>query len=243
MSDKAKKCPKCNEGVPEYMLTYGDMVTLLLCFFVLLYSPPIEEGSRIKLILAAFSGLGIQTGGNTLQAGKLAELGNNIMSLPSMESARSMDNSRKRAISTFQPEIKTKKIRIKEDERGLVISLAADSFFKPATADIDIEEARATLQKAALLLTSEDLTDKIFRVEGHTDSTPTGQDSPWPSNWELSTARSTNVLHYLVDFGVNEDQFQVAGFADTMPLASEETEEGKAYNRRVDIIILTDGHL
>ena len=105
MADRAKKCLKREEGVPEYMLTYGDMVTLLLCFFVLLYSPPVEEGSRIKLILAAFSGLGIQTGGNTLQAGKLAELGNNIMSLPSMENARAMDNSRKRAISTFQPEI------------------------------------------------------------------------------------------------------------------------------------------
>jgi len=242
-SGKAKKCPACEQKVAEYMLTYGDMVTLLLCFFVLLYSPPIEEGSRIKLILAAFSGLGVQTGGNTLQAGKLAELGNNIMSLPSMESARSMDNSRKRAISTFQPEIKTKKIRIKEDERGLVISLAADSFFKPGTADIDIEQARETLQKAASLLNSKDLTNKIFRVEGHTDATPIGPDSPWPSNWELSTARSTNVLHYLVDFGVNEKQFQVAGFADTMPLASEETEEGRAYNRRVDIIILTEGHL
>ena len=96
---------------------------------------------------------------------------------------------------------------------------------------------------SALLLNSPVLSDKIFRIEGHTDSTPTDPDSPWPSNWELSTARSTNVLHYLVDFGVNEDQFQVAGFADTSPLASEETEEGRAYNRRVDIIILTDGHL
>jgi chemotaxis protein MotB len=243
MAGKAKKCPKSDGGVPEYMLTYGDMVTLLLCFFVLLYNPPIDEGSKIKLILAAFSGLGIQTGGNTLQEGKLAELGNNIMALPSMDSGRAMSTARKRAISAFQPEVKTKKIRIKEDERGLVISLAADSFFKPGTADIDIEQARATLQKAALLLNSEELTEKKFRVEGHTDSMPTGQDSPWPSNWELSTARSTNVLHYLVDFGVNENQFQVAGFADTVPLASEETEEGKAYNRRVDIIILTDGHL
>ena len=243
MGGKAKKCPKCEQKVPEYMLTYGDMVTLLLCFFVLLYNPPIDEGSKIKLILAAFSGLGVQTGGNTLQSGKLAELGNNVMALPSMDNGRAMSTARKRAISTFQPEIKTKKMRIKEDERGLVISLAADSFFKPGTADIDIEQARVTLQKAALLLNSDDLTDKIFRVEGHTDATPTGPDSPWPSNWELSTARSTNVLHYLVDFGVNEDQFQVAGFADTMPLASEETEEGRAYNRRVDIIILTEGHL
>ncbi len=243
MAGKQKKCPRCEQVVAEYMLTYGDMVTLLLCFFVLLYSPPIEEGSRIKLILAAFSGLGIQTGGNTLQAGKLAELGNNVMSLPSMENARALATARKRAISSFQPELKTKKIRIKEDERGLVISLAADSFFEAGTADINIEQARDTLQKAALLLSYDDLSDKIFRIEGHTDSTPTDPDSPWPSNWELSTARSTNVLHYLVDFGVNEDQFQVAGFADTVPLASEDTKEGRAYNRRVDIIILTDGHL
>jgi len=243
MAGKAKKCPRCEQKVAEYMLTYGDMVTLLLTFFVLLYSPPIEEGAKIKLILAAFSGLGVQSGGNTLEAGRLAELGNNIMALPSMENGRAMSTARKRAISVFKPELNTKKIRIKEDERGLVISLAADSFFKPGTADIDIEQARATLQKAALLLSSKDLEDKIFRIEGHTDSTPVASDSPWPSNWELSTARSTNVLHYLIDFGVNEDQFQVAGFADTVPLASEETEEGRAYNRRVDIIILTEGHL
>ncbi|MCF6335429.1 MAG: flagellar motor protein MotB [Spirochaetales bacterium] len=243
MAGKAKKCPKCEQIVPEYMLTYGDMVTLLLTFFVLLYSPPIEEGARIKLILAAFNGLGIQSGGNTLEVGKLAELGNNVMSLPSMDSGRALAAARKRAISIFKPEINTKKVRIKEDERGLIISLAADSFFDAGSADIDIEEARATLQKVSLLLSSSELSENIFRIEGHTDSSPTGPDSPWPSNWELSTARSTNVLHYLVDFGVNEDQFQVAGFADTVPLASEETEEGKSYNRRVDIIILTDGHL
>ena len=62
------------------------------------------------------------------------------------------------------------------------------------------------------------------------------------SNWELSTARATNVLHYLADFGVNEGQFSVAGYADTRPKVSNDTAEGRAYNRRVDIIILDDGH-
>ncbi len=65
----------------------------------------------------------------------------------------------------------------------------------------------------------------------------------FPTNWELSTARSTNVLHYLVDFGADEGRFQVSGFADTVPLASNDTEEGRAYNRRVDIVILNEGHL
>ncbi len=238
---KCKKCEECT--VPEYMLTYGDMVTLLLTFFVLLYNPQTIEESRLQLILAAFSGLGMQSGGNTLQVGKLAELGNTIMALPSLEYGRAMDKSRKKAISLFQPEINTKKVRVTEDERGLIISLAADSFFRRGSAEIDMEKARSTLQKAADLLKSTALAQRTFKIEGHTDSIPTDPDSLFPTNWELSTARATNVLHYLVDFGVDETRFQVAGFADTRPLASNDTEEGRAYNRRVDIVILTEGHL
>ncbi len=238
---KCKKCEECT--VPEYMLTYGDMVTLLLTFFVLLYNPQTIEESRMQLILAAFSGLGMQSGGNTLQVGKLAELGNTVMALPSLEYGRAMDKSRKKAISLFQPEINTKKVRITEDERGLIISLAADSFFRKGSAEIDMEKARSTLQKVSSLLKSPAMKGRIFRIEGHTDSVPTDPGGEYPTNWELSTARATNVLHYLVDFGVNEKQFQVAGFADTRPLASNDTEEGRAYNRRVDIVILTEGHL
>jgi chemotaxis protein MotB len=236
---KKKKCPP--RGAPAWMTTYGDMVTLLLTFFVLLYNTATPEEAKMKLILAAFSGLGMYSGGQTLQAGPLAELGNTIETLPSMNSGRALDQARKNAISQFQPELKTKKVRIKEDERGLIITLAADSFFDPASAKVKIEESRETLQKLSMLLKS--MEGRKFRIEGHTDSSPTDPNGPWITNWELSTARSTNVLHYLVDFGVDEEQFQVAGFADTVPLASEETEEGRAYNRRVDIIILSDGHL
>lgn len=236
---KKKKCPPA--GSPAWMTTYGDMVTLLLTFFVLLYNTATPEDAKMKLILAAFSGLGMYTGGQTLQAGPLAELGNTIMTLPSMNSGRALDQARKNAISQFQPELKTKKVRIKEDERGLIITLAADSFFEPASARVMLEESRETLQKLSMLLKS--MEGRKFRIEGHTDDLVTDSDGPWRTNWELSTARSTNVLHYLVDFGVNEKQFQVAGFADTVPLASNETEEGRAYNRRVDIIILSDGHL
>jgi chemotaxis protein MotB len=195
----------------------------------------------MNLILAAFSGLGMYTGGQTLQEGKLAELGNMIMSLPSTNRGRALDEARRKAISQFEPEIKSQKVRVQQDERGLIITLASDAFFKPASAEVQIEESRETLQKLSALLRS--MPGRKFRIEGHTDSTPTDPTGPWPTNWELSTDRATNVLHYLVDFGVTENQFQVAGFADTVPLASESTEEGKAYNRRVDIIILSDGHL
>ena len=79
-------------------------------------------------------------------------------------------------------------------------------------------------------------------MEGHTDNTPVAEDSKFVSNWELSAARSMNVLHYLADYGVNENRFSIAGYADTQPKFENNTPEGRAYNRRVDIIILDEGH-
>ncbi|MCK4540623.1 MAG: flagellar motor protein MotB [Spirochaetales bacterium] len=239
-SRRKKKCPP--EGAAEWMLTYGDMVTLLLCFFVMLFSAAEIDGSELKLILAAFSGLGIYEGGNTLTTGRLAELGNVIETLPSMEKGRALDKARKLAVSMFQPEIKTRMVDIKEDERGLVISLSADSFFRPASAEVNIEETRELLQRLTMLLNSEELSGRKFRIEGHTDSAPTDPDGPFPSNWELSNARTTNVLRYLIRYGADEQQFQVAGFAHTVPKASNESPEGRAINRRVDVVILSEGH-
>ena len=80
-------------------------------------------------------------------------------------------------------------------------------------------------------------------MEGHTDSVPTDPDGEFFSNWELSSARATNVLHYLVDLGAEESKFQVRGLSDTMPLANNDTREGRAINRRIDIVILSEGHL
>lgn len=236
---KKKKCPP--EGAPEWMTTYGDMVTLLLCFFVMLFTTATVDGHEMRLVIAAFSGMGLLEGGNTLQAGQLAELGNTLETLPSMDKGRALDEARRRAISIFQPEVDSKKVRITQDERGLIISLAADSFFRPASAEVDIEASRQTLQKVSNLLTS--LGDsRRFRIEGHSDSSPTDPEGPWATNWELSTQRATNVLHYLVDFGVSEQLFQVGGYSDTRPVASNDTPDGRAYNRRVDIVVMTEGH-
>ena len=236
---RKKKCPP--EGAADWMLTYGDMVTLLLTFFVMLFTTAEIDGSKMQLILAAFQGLGVLEGGNTLESGILAELGNTIMALPSQDRGRALDTARKQAISQFQPEIKSEQVRVSVDERGLIISLASDSFFRPASAEVDIEESRRLLQKIAGLLNM--LTTSRFAIEGHTDSLPTDPAGPWPTNWELSTDRATNVLRYLVDFGVDEQQFRVVGYADTQPLANNDTEEGRAYNRRIDIVILSEGHL
>jgi chemotaxis protein MotB len=173
----------------------------------------------------------------------MSDLGNTINSLPSMERGRALGTALKKAVSLFNPEVKSNKVKVTHDERGLVISLASDAFFNPASARINIEQTRDILLRLGTLLTSDDVAGKKFRIEGHTDDTPIDPAGPWESNWELSTARSISVLHYLTDIGVDERRFQVAGFAHTAPVASDDTAEGRAYNRRVDVIILDDGHL
>ncbi|MDR3276178.1 MAG: flagellar motor protein MotB [Treponema sp.] len=240
-----KKKREAGSAGNEWIVTYSDMVTLMLCFFVALFNPDDIDPSQLAAMASAFVnlGMGASTGGNTLSVGKMADLGNTIMSLPAQETGRVLGDSMKKAVSLFNPEIKSNKVRVTHDERGLVISLAGDAFFNPASARVNIEETRDILLRLGSLLDSGELAGRKFRIEGHTDNAGIDPAGPWESNWELSTARSIAVLHYLTDIGVREDRFQVAGFADTMPVASNTSPEGRAYNRRVDIVILDDGHL
>ncbi len=224
--------------------TYGDMITLMLCFFVMLYNPSEIDVTQLATITESLQMNQTEstTGGMSLSAGRLADLGNTISSLPSVEKGRSLGLAKKKAVSLFAPEIHSNKITITSDERGLVITLAADSFFRQGSAELNIDETRETLLRLSEFFADSNLKDRKFRVEGHTDNTPVSSDSEFLSNWELSASRAMNVLHYLSDFGVDENRFSVAGYADTKPKASNDTPEGKAYNRRVDIIILDEGH-
>jgi len=233
-----------------WLATYGDMITLMLCFFVILFNP--DEASQVTLNAMSASmqtgGLGAMTGGLTLSAGRQADLGNTIMSLPSMEPGRMLGTALRRATSVFSPEIRSNKIKVTHDERGLVITLAADAFFDPASARINIEATRDVLLRLGTYLSSSELMDVgdqrfKFRIEGHTDAVDVDPAGPWEDNWHLSVERSRAILRYLAALGVDERRFQIAGFADTMPISSNDTPEGRANNRRVDIVIINDGHL
>ena len=239
-----KKSKEPEKPSAAWQGTYGDMITLMLCFFVMLYNPSEIDPTQLATITQSLQMNETETtsGGMSLSAGRLSDLGNNINSLPSLEKGKSLGLAKKKAVSLFAPDIKSNKITITSDERGLVITLASDSFFEEGSATLNIDQTRDTLLRLSEFFKSDDMKKRRFRIEGHTDNTPVAYDSEFLSNWELSTARSTNVLHYLADYGVNENQFAVAGYADTRPKFSNDTPEAKAYNRRVDIIILDEGH-
>ena len=243
MAPEVKKKKRKNEGAADWLLTYGDMTTLLLTFFVLLFTTAEIDGEELRIVLAAYPGVGPQRGGMTLEEGRLAELGNTLMSMPSNTPGRSLNEARNQAVSIFEPEIRSNRVRVTRDERGLVISLAADAFFETASAEVDMDRARTVMENLSDLLRSDAVADRTFRIEGHTDSVPTDPDGPWPSNWHLGADRALNTLELLTQYGVDESRFQVMSLGEQKPLFSNETPEGRAYNRRVDVIILSDGSL
>lgn len=245
MAKREKKKPE--KPSSAWLATYGDMITLMLCFFVMLYDPSEVDTTQLAQIQAS---LAVQTdsmenptttGGMSLTAGRLADLGNTINSLPSVEKGKSLGLAKKKAVSLFAPEINSAKITVTSDERGLVITLASDAFFEEGSADLNIDETRDILLKLSKFFREPEIKNRRFRIEGHTDSNVIANGA-YPSNWELSAARAVNTLHYLADFGVDERKFSIAGYADTRPVFSNDTKEGQAYNRRVDIIILDEGH-
>ncbi|QTQ11738.1 flagellar motor protein MotB [Treponema parvum] len=238
----AKKSKAPEKPSTAWMGTYGDMITLMLCFFVMLYNPSEVDTTSLAQMAASLQITSSTTGGISLSAGRLSDLGNNINSLPSLEKGVSLGLAKKKAVSLFAPDVKSNRITITSDERGLVITLASDAFFREGSADLNIDETRDTLLRLSSFFNEPELSGRYFRIEGHTDNTPVQNTAMFPSNWELSTARAANVLHYLADFGVNENAFSIAGYADTRPKFSNDTPEGRAYNRRVDIIILDEGH-
>lgn len=230
------------------MTTYGDMVTLLLCLFVMIYATGKVPPTEVRLILSAFANsLGFFEGGQTLSKGKMEEMGMNLESLPSQTMGRSLSTAKKQAQSIFEPEIRSKKIKVKEDERGLVISLVGMDYFQPGSALLT-PAIENVLQKSVPLFKS---LDKFVRIEGYASS---GEDEilirnrqmgreerAYQNSWDLSAARAINITVFLQNYGVPPDLLQSVGYGSFRPLALEGepgTPEAAAFNRRVDLVVL-----
>ena len=126
-----KRKKKVDEGSPAWLLTMGDLNSLLLTFFIMMFTAAVIEGQEMQLILSAFQGsFGILPGGRTLSQGKLAEMGNVMAALPSTEKGRGMAKALKEAESLFEPEIKSRKVVVDLNQRGIRVSLSSDAYFR-----------------------------------------------------------------------------------------------------------------
>ncbi|MFW6138143.1 MAG: OmpA family protein [Spirochaetota bacterium] len=239
----ARRRKSKQKGSPGWMVTYGDMTTLLLTFFILMFTVAEIEGRELMLILSAFRGsLGMFTGGTTLSKGMLAELGQQVETLPAKERGDQLAKALKKATSMFQPEIKSRKVKVTEDERGIVISLMADAFFEKGSPRLT-PEGKVVVDRLGRFLRERELEENIIRVEGHTDDIPISPESElyekYPTNWGLSAARAVSVVRILnEEHGIKGSRMQAIGYGEYQPVEPNDLEEGRAYNRRVEVVIM-----
>jgi len=143
-------------------------------------------------------------------------------------------------VGKLDEEIKRGEITISELEGKLTVNMLAQILFDSGRADVK-PEGKAVLERVAKILKT--VEGKDIRVEGHTDNRPiSGRlQETFPSNWELSTARATNVVHFLQAQGLPGEKLSAAGFGPYRPLAGNDTEEERARNRRIQIVLVPPG--
>jgi chemotaxis protein MotB len=230
------------KGAPPWLVTMGDMSNLLMCFFIVLMGEEVTTIGKedFSMILSSFKGnVGIMEGGKSTSKGRIADMGQNMLNLPSSERKKAYDRSFKKAKEILKPELLARTVRMREDERGLVITLASDSFFEQGRAVI-LKDTRTVLRKIATIF--KDIPNFV-RIEGHTDTVPVKPEvgRAYDSNWELSAARAVNVLRFFADDeDIPQKRLSAVAFGQFRPVDTNNTPEGRAYNRRVDIIILKE---
>ncbi|HRH46042.1 MAG TPA: OmpA family protein [Pyrinomonadaceae bacterium] len=197
----------------RWLISYADLVTLLLALFIVMYAASDHE--RARQIAESFSAE--NTGGSGILPGSDAE----------------KDERDKFEQKLLANPVLIQKTKTRQTKVGLVVSLSEAGFFAPGEAAINAE-ADAVITTLAESLQN---TDALIRIEGHTDSTPI-YNTRYPSNWELSTARASSVLARLIERGIAPARLSAAGYAGFQPIADNSTPEGRAQNRRVDVVIL-----
>jgi chemotaxis protein MotB len=246
-----KKAHAGHENHERWLVSYADLLTLLFAFFVVMYASSQTDKAKAKQVSESVSDA-LSTGGiasavREVLGGTVDEKGKgNAMMKGPGGSQRAASEPKAAEVVELLPsmnylsqelenEIKTGKIQVRLQPRGLVVSLREAAFF-PSGGDSVDPATYASLEKVAKVLRS--LPNSV-RLEGHTDSVPI-HTPRFRNNWELSSARAIAMLGLFTDrFEIPHDRLAVAGYADTVPAETNATADGRAKNRRVDLTILS----
>lgn len=214
----------------RWLLTYADLITLLLAFFIVMYSMSRIDAKKFGEVSQALQG--VLKGGTSVLRIKGQESinsGHGIMKIGNLKMLQSQIHQQIEKIG------RKGDIVTEVNERGLIIHIMESAMF---------DEAKAELKPRAieiLNLVAADVIDlpNHIRIEGHTDDRPINS-TQFPSNWELSTARATRVVRFFIDnHDFPPDKIAAVGFASYRPYIPNTGIENRARNRRVDIVIQT----
>jgi chemotaxis protein MotB len=252
MNRKKTAAPENHE---RWMVSYADFLTLMFAFFVVMFAASQTDKSKAKQVSESVTkaleegqmkaAVTVLLGGTIDDIGQGNAMHNGPGGVRPHPTPKPILQERPIAFPELLPslqyltkelkqEIKEGKLQMRMTQRGLVVSLAEAAFFGSGEETIN-REAYPTIAKIAAVVAQ--LPNPV-RLEGHSDSIPI-HNSRFASNWELSTARGVAMLNLLVErYQISDRRLAVAGYADTMPVESNDTEQGRARNRRVDLVIL-----
>lgn len=204
---------KCEEFDQEWIFTYGDMVTLLLAFFVLLFSFCKTDVEKFRSVAESFKPT--PPGTPFFQEGQDSVLDNLSQRIESAEISE--------------------EVFVTIDDRGVVVSFKDTVLFEPASATLT-SEARKTLGRFVKFLYA---LPNAIEIEGHTDDRPISTPR-FPSNWELSAARAGAVARFMEGEGVKGGRMRVVGYGEYRPKFINDSPAKRGLNRRIDVIIKPD---
>lgn len=232
MGAKQKKCPPV--GAPAWMCTFADMMSLLLCFFVLLLSFANMDETKFEMVAGSLE----QAFGTQRERPLLGD--------PSGREMISMQFPGKpidltvqvQIVQSMAQELKDGMIEVDEDENGITVRVKESVAFDSGRAEIK-PDFQKVLDKLGKLLAGMNVD---IEVSGHTDNMPLKNKDEFASNWGLSTERAVNVVEYWVKkYKIAASRLSAVGYADGHPLVSNDTVFGRAKNRRVEFRIRAKG--
>lgn len=198
--------------INRWVVSYADFVTMLLALFLVLYAVVRIDNQKLTELQ------------NKMQKTFIGNQVNNV-------TKSQVDNVEKMLKENLG---QSKSVKIIKSDKGLIIRVSNKILFDEGSALIK-PDAEKTLNEIVTVLTK---IDNPVIIEGHTDSTPI-KNAKYPSNWELSTARATNIISYLTKNGIiSPKRLRAVGYGEYMPIADNSTISGRMLNRRVDIIVL-----
>lgn len=233
---RKKKCPDCQECLPAWLAAFGDLMSLMLCFFVLLLSMSSFDTKKITEAVGSLTGAM-----SVLEGGPITEISKNrIQDSIAIEARDEISETVTRVeqaagdANEMMEQTQGRTITVEEAQEGFVIELPAALLFKPGSATIENQDALLFLKRIALII--EELPNEMkVSVKGHTDEVNPSASSLFKDNWELSTARAISVLHELLLDGVEPSRVHAEGYAEFRPVATNITKSGREKNRRVEL--------
>jgi chemotaxis protein MotB len=229
---KRKEEPE-KENSERWLLTYSDMITLLMLFFIVLYSMSTTDTAKYAQLSESLAQ--VFNGGNW---GLMDKQSGSRGILEGVQKPTLKENTAQERKAHLMEDLKRvirgNDIKVTDVADGISLTLFSDLYFGPGKAEISEEGYTALRNLAPALLT---LPNNI-RIEGSTDSTPVDPHSNVQSNWDLSAQRALTVLKALESYGIPGERLSALALGSTHPQQPNDTPEGRSYNRRVDIIIL-----